>query len=134
MIAPPATSMVTLLFFEVSTQPGIDIIVVHQCTDLACSQPQELAQLSGSYLEPQIVTSYTGYMRVRFTSDESINYDGFNALWSMVRLDMCFHSFLYCCNDCLAKIKVMGMLIAVHKAAVQKSILQQKQSVPIVRW
>ncbi len=86
MIAPAAASMITLCFTELSTQPGVDIIRVFRCTDIACSQQQQLAELSGLYSTPQAVTSTTGYMKVVFRSDGSISFDGFRALWSSVRL------------------------------------------------
>ena len=84
MIAPAAASIITLSFTELSTQPGVDIIRVFQCTDIACSQPQQLAELSGSYSTPQAVTSTTGYVMLIFMSDESINFDGFNVSWESV--------------------------------------------------
>jgi hypothetical protein len=84
IIAPPNALAVTLLFTELSTQPGVDIIRVFECTDIGCSQQQLLAKLSGWYSAPQTVTSSTGYMKVLFTSDWSINYEGFSSSWSLV--------------------------------------------------
>ena len=84
MIAPAAASIITLRFTELSTQAGVDIIRVFQCTDIACSQPQQLAELSGLYSAPQAVTSTTGYMKVVFRSDGSVNADGFTAAWTTV--------------------------------------------------
>jgi hypothetical protein len=84
MIAPAAASLITLRLSRISTQPGVDIIRVFQCTDIACSQQQQLAELSGSYFMPQAVTSTTGYMRVTFRSDGSVNADGFTAAWTTV--------------------------------------------------
>ncbi len=84
MIAPAAASIIGIQFRTLSTQPGVDIIRVFQCTDIACSQQQQLAELSGSYSTTQAVTSTTGYMKVVFRSDGSINYDGFNASWVVV--------------------------------------------------
>jgi hypothetical protein len=67
-----------------STQPINDAVRVFQCTQLDCSQQQQIAELSGWYLSTQSVTSSTGYMKVIFTSDYDGNYDGFKASWSMV--------------------------------------------------
>ena len=79
-------NLVTLRFTQLSTQAGVDIIRVFQCTDIACSQQQQLAELSGLYSTPQAVTSTTGYVKVTFTSDGRISYDGLSASWSSVLL------------------------------------------------
>jgi hypothetical protein len=84
MIAPHGASGIVLSFDELSTQPGVDIICLYQCMDISCSQEQKLAELSGLYDTPQAVISDTGYMKVVFTSDGSINYDGFKASWISV--------------------------------------------------
>jgi hypothetical protein len=86
MIAPPAASIIILSFSEMSTQAGIDVIRVFQCTQISCTQQELLAELSGLYSTPQTVTATSGYMKVVFTSDGSANYDGFNASWTSVRL------------------------------------------------
>jgi hypothetical protein len=67
-----------------NTQPRNDIVRVLQCTNVSCSEPQQLAELSGTYVDVQAVTSTTGFIKVVFTSDESVNYDGFNATWGSV--------------------------------------------------
>jgi hypothetical protein len=84
VIAPPGALLITLSFTEVSTQAGKDIIRVFQCTDIPCSKPLQLAELSGWYSTTQSVTSTTGFMKVVFTSDASVNYDGFTASWTSV--------------------------------------------------
>ena len=84
MIAPPAASVISLTFNEFSTQPGKDFVRVFQCTDIGCSEQQLLAELSGMYSNVQGFASTTGYMKVVFTSDGSVNYDGFNAAWISV--------------------------------------------------
>ena len=84
MIVARSSFVISITFTELSTQPGKDFVRVFQCTDLSCSQQQQLAELSGVYATPQAVTSTTGYMKVVFTSDGSINYDGFNATWTTV--------------------------------------------------
>jgi hypothetical protein len=85
MIAASGDLLVTLVFTEFSTQPGKDLVRVFQCTDIGCSEQQLLAELSGTYSSAQAVTSASGYMKVVFTSDGSVNYDGFNATWNMVQ-------------------------------------------------
>jgi hypothetical protein len=84
MIAPPTASLISLSFIEFNTQPGKDTVHVFQCVDVTCSQQQQLAELSGYYATPQTVTATTGFMKVVFTSDGSVNYEGFNASWTMV--------------------------------------------------
>jgi hypothetical protein len=84
MLAPPAASVISITFTEFSTQPGKDLVRVFQCTDVGCSEQQLLAELSGTYLTTQNVTSASGYMKVVFTSDGSVNYDGFTASWITV--------------------------------------------------
>jgi hypothetical protein len=85
MIAPPGTVLITLSFTMLSTQAGKDFIRVWQCSDIACSQQLQLAEISGTYAEHPAVTSATGFMKVVFTLDASINYDGFTASWTSVR-------------------------------------------------
>ncbi len=86
MIAPSAALQITIRFNELITQLDKDIVRVYQCTDAECSQPHQLEALSGLYLRPYAVTSTTGFMKVVFTSDASVNYDGFNASWTSVML------------------------------------------------
>ena len=82
MIAPYDADSITITFTVFSTQLHNDIVGVFQCSDVYCSQKQQLAQLSGRYPNNHTVTSLTGYMKVVFTSDGSITYDGFVASWS----------------------------------------------------
>ena len=79
-------SLITIQFHEFSTEPLRDVVRVLQCTDILCSQQQQLAELSGMYTSSQTLTSTTSYVRVVFTSDSSVNFDGFTASWSMVSL------------------------------------------------
>ncbi len=86
MIAPYNAAQITLRFTEFSLQPQNDVVRVYQCTDVYCSQEQQLTELSGKYSTTQVVTSTTGFVKVVFTSDSSINYDGFTATWISVRM------------------------------------------------
>jgi hypothetical protein len=86
MIAPYGADSVTITFTAFSTQYTKDVVRVFECQDTSCSQSQQLAELSGTYPDIYTVTSLTGYMRVVFTSDGSINSDGFTASWNTVRL------------------------------------------------
>ncbi len=80
MIASTNGSVITIQFTNFSN----DVVRVFQCSDVYCSQQQQLAELSGTYLSTQVMTSATGYMRVVFTSDGTGRYDGFIASWNMV--------------------------------------------------
>jgi hypothetical protein len=68
----------------------MDIVRVFECTDIYCAQQQQLAALSGRYSTPQVVMSSTGFVKVVFTSDGSVNYDGFTATWTSVRMRVVF--------------------------------------------
>ncbi len=83
--------LVVLEFPEFSTQPLNDVVRVFQCSDMQCSQQQQLAELSGTYADVQSITSTTGYIRVTFTTDGRANYDGFSASWSSVIVHVCFY-------------------------------------------
>jgi hypothetical protein len=96
-------ALMTLQFTNFNTQSRNDIVRVLECVDIYCSQHQQLAELSGIYLTTQVMSSATGYMKVVFTSDGSINSDGFTASWTSVSMHM-FWGFiiqnLHLC-DCL---------------------------------
>jgi hypothetical protein len=81
--------MITLQFTNFSTQPLYDVVRVFECSNAFCSQHQQLAELSGTYSDVQSITSTTGYMRVTFTTDGSVNLGGFNASWTTVCMLAC---------------------------------------------
>jgi hypothetical protein len=85
VIASTLGQLITISFTEFQTQAGYDFVKLYQCTDIGCQTSQPLAELSGTYSTTQAVTSYTGFMKVVFTSDRSINYGGFTARWGLVR-------------------------------------------------
>ncbi len=86
MIAPYGATRVTIEFTAFSTQPINDVVRVFQCSDVYCSQQQQLAELSGTYPTTQAMTSVTSYMKVVFTSDGRITQEGFTASWSSVNV------------------------------------------------
>ncbi len=86
--------LVTIQFTNFSTQPQNDVVRVLECTDIYCSQHQQLAELSGTYLTTKVMASATRYMKVVFTSDGSINSDGFTATWNYVSIYM-FLDFIH---------------------------------------
>jgi hypothetical protein len=97
MIAPPGATRITLRFPEFSTQTRVDFVRVYQCTDVYCSQQQQLAELSGRYPVVQGLTSTPGFVKVVFTADGSVGFDGFTASWSTVYscVYVCVHMYVY---------------------------------------
>ncbi len=91
IIAPHGASQVILHFTQFHVEPPNDMVQIFECNDVLCSQPQQLAELTGTYSNNHVVTSKTGFVKVIFRSDNSTNYYGFTALWSMVR-----HIISYC--------------------------------------
>jgi hypothetical protein len=81
IIAPPGALAISIRFTELSTQLNKDFVRVFQCSDVACSQQQLLANLSGVYVNPVGMVTFTGYMKVVFESDSSNNNHWFSASW-----------------------------------------------------
>jgi hypothetical protein len=81
---PSGVPTVTLRFTEFKTQQHNDVVRVFECVDVYCSRQQQIAILAGTYSTTKVVTSSTGFVKVVFTSDGSVNYDGFTATWSTV--------------------------------------------------
>ncbi len=101
VIAPPGASYITISFRNLSMQAGKGIMRVLQCADIACSLEQQLAELSGSYSTPQVMTSTTGFMKVVFTSDASVISSCLNASWTSVsrpKPSEMPHMVLFQCN------------------------------------
>ncbi len=95
--------MTTLRFTEFNTQAANDVMRVYQCSDVYCSQQQQLAELSGTYPIAQAMTATTGFMKLVFTSDGSVNLDGFTASWSTVysHIYVCVHMYVYMFHVCV---------------------------------
>jgi hypothetical protein len=100
-IAPYGAVQIALRFEEFSTQAHKDVVTVFECTDIYCTQQQLLAALSGRYSTPQVVMSSTGFVKVVFTSDGSINNDGFTASWTSVRMFV----FFMATSSCTCRLK-----------------------------
>ena len=73
-ISPPCANSVTLSFSQFDTEQGYDGLIIYD----DWSGTNQLAVLSGTSL-PSSITSNTGKMLVIFTSDYSLNYQGFSA-------------------------------------------------------
>jgi hypothetical protein len=82
IIAPARAATVRLQFISFSTEPGFDFVTVNSCTAIDCSQTSQLGKFSGTTTIPGPVTSNTGIMQIRWTSDASAPYPGWSASWS----------------------------------------------------
>ncbi len=81
ILAPVTNSTpVALTVADLNTEGCCDFLRVFSCSNLSCSSPQLVGQLSGTYLSKTTVL-VRGYMLVQFTSDGGINGDGFTATW-----------------------------------------------------
>ncbi len=89
IIAQPSASLIKVTFSNFSTQPLNDVVQVFQCSTVDCWEQQQLAELSGTYQGSEGIISTTGYMKVIFLSDGSINSQGFAASWTSVWPTMC---------------------------------------------
>ena len=78
----------SITFSAFSTESCCDYVYVEECYDSACSGgATRLAKLSGSASSGLTYQSATNHLRVRFTSDRSTTYSGFQAEWNVV--DVC---------------------------------------------
>ncbi len=84
IIAPTGGGTI-VMSFVVKTQKDADIVRVMQCASFDCTSTQQLALLSGTYSGPQAIQG-SGIIKVTFTSDASVQQDGFEASWNIVRL------------------------------------------------
>ncbi len=92
MIAPTNASIVMLSFTHVSTEGGADRIYMYECPDPTCSTSFQISRVSGVWADADMSQlSYscrTGYMKVKFTSNEKVVDSGFVATWTSVRTCM----------------------------------------------
>lgn len=78
VIAPRDADSVTLQFTQLSTENNYDVVTVFACPDIACTQGQQIAVISGTTL-PEALSTDTGIFKIAFTSDSSGNFRGFQA-------------------------------------------------------
>ena len=88
MIAPPNASLVIISFAQVYTEAQTDRIFMYECSDLACTSSLQVGRVSGRWSESldNMYASRTGYMKLKFTSNENIVDAGFVASWTSVSL------------------------------------------------
>ncbi len=81
-IAPTGATSITITFTSFSTEMNYDLVYVHQCSNVNCISPTQLAVLDGSKSSAVSYTSNTGYMQIKFESDGYYNRAGFTASWT----------------------------------------------------
>ena len=90
IIAPPGAASVTLSFVSLSTEQDYDTVRVFSCATVSCLRPYDLLELSDSPFSgsnvPGPITSSTGVMMVRFTSDSSVENSGFTVSYTSTTL------------------------------------------------
>ncbi len=82
VLIPTGAAQVTVTFTSFSTELDYDFVKVHWCTDNTCTLGGVLGQLTGTYSSQQSFTSTTGFMYIRFTSDNSLALTGFTATYT----------------------------------------------------
>jgi len=83
IIAPPGAPAVTLSFSSFYTDPCCDFVTVYSCPTAACNSGLSLLGSFAGTTVPTAVVSPTGIMKVTFTSDDSVHYDGFLATYTV---------------------------------------------------
>ena len=82
IIAPLGAAQITATFTVFGLERNFDFVRVYQCNQISCETGELIASLSGTYATAQTVTSTTGFMFVRFSSDEDVVSQGFMASWN----------------------------------------------------
>jgi hypothetical protein len=77
-----SSAQIVIIFTEFSTQSEQDYVHVSDCYSYGCNN--QLAVLYGAPSTPQIITTVSPPLKVRFISDSSITGAGFSATWIMV--------------------------------------------------
>ena len=76
-----AATDISLVFPKFDTETYYDYVLINTCDTSECSQPQQLARLSGAQAPNWTVYhSSTGYMQVVFESDDIVQSSGFSAV------------------------------------------------------
>jgi len=80
-----SSSDISLSFTSFSTESDYDFVTINRCYDSSCNpvDVDEILEHSGSTQLGTLHTSTTGIMQVKFTSDRSVTYSGFEADWSI---------------------------------------------------
>ena len=86
IIAPGKdTSVINLTFTRFDVETNHDFLYVESCSDVTCTNRTMLSQLSSpdssAIWLPPVQSSWTGVLRLTFTSDAQIAWTGFSAYW-----------------------------------------------------
>jgi hypothetical protein len=81
MIAPTRATNITVTFTSFSTEEGYDYVRLFACEDASCASAQMFGELTGEYDSEQSFSSGASVVLVEFTSDGSVQGDGFTAVW-----------------------------------------------------
>ena len=75
-----AASDIFLRFTEFDIESGYDFVEINSCTSPNCADTQQIALLTGASVSPsRQFTSSTGFMQIRFRSDDQVSRPGFEA-------------------------------------------------------
>jgi hypothetical protein len=80
IIAPRGATSITLQFDYFDTEESYDFVIIKSCTTINCSNTTELGKYSGSTI-PGPVTSNTGFLLIKWNSDEIETFSGWSAHW-----------------------------------------------------
>ncbi len=82
LIAPTGAITITLTFTAFNTEERSDMLAVESCTTRTCSESTTLlSDYSGSSI-PSPIVSNTGFMLIRWVSDQGVTSSGWSAEWS----------------------------------------------------
>jgi hypothetical protein len=72
---------ITLNFPQFQTETDYDFVQLYACSDAQCNTRRQIAKLSGPVASTRSFKSIDGWMQVVFTSDSSMNDNGFTGSW-----------------------------------------------------
>jgi hypothetical protein len=87
---------ITISFTQFVTELNYDYVYIFSCTSSLCDSTTQLASFSGAFSPPS-VTSTTGFMYVRFTTDSSVINSGWSASWTSVAPVSYQHTYIHTC-------------------------------------
>mmetsp|Transcript_15712 Transcript_15712/g.24416 ORF Transcript_15712/g.24416 Transcript_15712/m.24416 type:complete len:1706 (+) Transcript_15712:222-5339(+) len=84
IIAPSGAEVVSLTFGMLETEYNYDKIEISSCEDITCAQatPVDGSPFSGFGVPDEVISSPTGIMKFKMTSDWGYSYDGFSAVFA----------------------------------------------------
>lgn len=88
---PDSASGITLAFTRLDTEDGYDSVIIEHCNDANCAiaTPLQGSPFSGQVLPSSPLTVFGGAVRVRFSSDASVQRAGFRLYYAASPLNDC---------------------------------------------